>query len=47
MLTKTNFAILGGDVRQISVAAYLQKAGNRVTVFALPGERLQPGIVTP
>ena len=39
MHTKTKFAVLGGDARQISVAAYLLKAGKSVTVFALPKEK--------
>lgn len=44
MLDKNHFAVLGGDARQISVAAYLQALGKSVTAFGLPKQQLREGI---
>lgn len=41
MVARKNFAVLGGDVRQISLVSHLARAGASVCVFGLPEEQLK------
>lgn len=46
MVMKRNYAILGGDARQLAVCEYLAACGNVVCAFGLPRERFSGRVMT-